>query len=596
MPSETPPTPEATPSETAVAEAPRGEAVTDGPPGALAARSLAAGLRAEAPLVGLAALAALTTLLCIHAAPVPYHNDAMNYISLGEHLGRGEGYTSSLRMFPVLIQPPLYPALIALGSLAGSGVTSAVAVCALASALTVVAVDRIHRTVWPSLSSVPAAALTAVHPFVAFAGALTSEPVFLACLSWATALGLAAVVHKSARRAAGAGALLALGLLTRPEAVLTAAVLATLFTLAPSGPRLRHRAGLVAALLGGAALLVVPYGLYLRSELGFFSVLPKVRYNTQFPTLVEHMEWQPDQTPDQARDLRVAHALMPDDATFVLDYAFYHPDFDPRSMFPQRAEGGAAGLAPLLHGARVVAAYAIRHVGFLNPLALVAAAFAVARGVFGRASTPRGVGTPPLTRWLVGALVALVGAHLVPPLISGADFEARYLAPSALFSAPLVAAGAVQLFDRLRRPSQRVRTLLAAALLVAVHGPLTARLVHLILREGSRVDGPTLLAATAVCERVLPEGARVASENARCPFLRRGTYFMMPYVESTEQLQAYFAHHAIEYAIFDGDHLLKNPSRVLRGLRDRSRWPPTFRLLGEITARSGEPIYFVAVR
>lgn len=63
-------------------------------------------------------------LLCLVCAGVfgfavrvtPLYEDALHYLSLADHLAAGAGYRSSILHFPDLMQPPLYPVLVALFS------------------------------------------------------------------------------------------------------------------------------------------------------------------------------------------------------------------------------------------------------------------------------------------------------------------------------------------------------------------------------------------------------------------------------------------------------------------------------------------------
>src|SRR5262249_55988651 len=138
-------------------------------------------------------------------------------------------------------------------------------------------------------------------------------------------------------------------------------------------------------------------------------------------------------------------ALMPDHANFVLDYAFEHPGFDPRPLFPRRSEPSTqVGVRALFGSLREVGSDAVRATGFLNPLALLLAVIgALAAGAVSRRPAPLLDRRPGL---LLAALVAL---NLLPTLASSHDHESPYLAASIAFTAPLVGRGGYLALERL---------------------------------------------------------------------------------------------------------------------------------------------------
>src|SRR5262245_56238452 len=88
--------------------------------------------------------------LCIHRPPLLCSDkDAPHYLSLATHLASGAGYQSGYHYFHDLLQPPLYPLLVAFGiKLGASAVRSAMWVCLLAQMVTVIAAAGIHRQLW----------------------------------------------------------------------------------------------------------------------------------------------------------------------------------------------------------------------------------------------------------------------------------------------------------------------------------------------------------------------------------------------------------------------------------------------------------------
>ena len=529
------------------------------------------------------AVTAVTAALCIAVGPKLWHQDASHYLSLGEHLARGQGYTSSVNLFHDLLQPPLYPLLIAAGiNLGASAYASAVAVCVLSAVAAFVAVVKTHEALWGAgaRSRRFAVAAAAISPALALDAGLTLEPLFLALLASALYFAVTALLWHSVPRAAGCGLLLGLALLARSEVVITAPILGAL-VLVWRAPW-RRRAIAAVALAGAAAAVVVPYGLWTRSRLGFFDVLPKVRYNVLLADISEHMAWTPAQEePAISREERVLLALMPDHRTFILNHAFAHPDFDPRPLFPRRAEKNDGG--GLVGAGRVVVSTGVQ-VGLFQPLAALLMLLGAWAGV------RRGAARD--TRFVTLALVALVGAHLLPALVSGDDFQDRYLAASILFSLPLVAAGAQALADRL------ARFRFADAAIVAV---LAGSYAVVALRNGPHQPGSAVnqarwRAVDRAVEELIPRGARLLSEHPRSAILHGGEAFSLPCVDTREELEAYVAAHDIQYAILDGRALLKNPSEVDRGLIDPKNWPAGWRPLGALFQDGPKPIWIVALR
>lgn len=613
-------------------------------------------------VLGAACVACVAVALaCIRAVPLLYYEDAVHYVSLGEGLASGRGFTSTVFRFPDLMQPPLYPALIALGSGVLGSIGAAVAVCVGAAALTVIALVLLHREAFGEGRETGwaiTAAVAAVYPNLAFGAALVLEPLFVCAIAWAAWLAVSGARRGAALRFAGAGLLLGLAFLTRSEAVITMAVLGALAIAWPGAAR-RRKALAAGALAVALAAVLVPYGLWMKARLGAFEVLPKVRYNVPYADITHHMAWEPDEAKLGGREQRTFFTLMPDRATFVMNHAFEHPDFDPRPHFPRRAEeraGLAATARQLAGNVRAVASDAIASAGTFHPVALallVAGVWAGLRGGAPRARRSvdgagdgardgaRDVGSGSSTaaarrdggvagegaredesssaasaafaassaasscassvpgssasstgsagsalglrgrRTAVLALLALAALHAGPAVVSGVDYDSRYLAASLLFAVPLMAAGAAILGARVRArvagPMGRWAGLAIAALLVAAYGLATARLVR------NAAGGPAVLARyealTEATARHVREGARVMAEHSRYALLRRGHAFQLPYVRSLDELRDYVARHRIDTVLLDARTLRNNPSRVVRALRDPATWPPEWRLV-----------------
>lgn len=553
-------------------------------------------------LLGGAALCCLVvSLLCVNANLLLHYGDAVQYVSLGQNLAAGHGYRSDTLRFPDLMQPPLYPllmaALLRLG-LVSSAVTAAVAVCSAAQVLTLWGLLRVHLLWLGPRGLGVTAAIACVYPNLGFGGALVLEPTFLCTLIWSLYFLLSGLGTGQIWRLLLAGLGLGLALLVRPEVVLTAAM-AVLLVLVWPWPLPRRIAGL-AALFVAAAVVVVPYGLWMRARLGDFEVLPKVRYNLPFADITAHMDWGADQADLGGREQRTFFTLMPDASTFVMNHAFAHRDFDPRPQFPrtqdQASRPGPGILRQLLRSAVGVAVDAAARARALHPLAVVLLLVGVWTGLRGRDPSPwRALRDPD--RLVTVALLGLVAGHLLPAVASGADYTSRYLAASLLFSVPLVVRGLIDLSDwlsdslarRTGRADARAILLGLSVLLVGGYASGTSK----VSRGDARVMARGRALERAVAQ-VVPAGARVTEEHGRATYLAGGQPYQLPYLRDVDELRRYLKRHGIRYAIFDTRTLRKNPSAVNRGLVDRRAWPAELELVQELFP-DDEPIRIVRV-
>jgi 4-amino-4-deoxy-L-arabinose transferase-like glycosyltransferase len=515
---------------------------------------------------------------CIGRVTPLFHQDTCHYLSLAASLAHGGGYHSTINLFPDSIQPPVYPLLVAAGiKLGAAPLAAARAVCLGAHATIAMSIVWLHGMLWGRRGQLFAAALGATCPALALCNGLDSEPVFIAASMLAFCVAAIAVRRGSLPAAGATGLLIGTALLTRPEALLVGGVLAGRMIFA--GPR---RAGLLSALLAGVALLAVPYGLWMRSQTGQFELTPKLRYNR---TLASIMKGLPAE-PGRASEMRVVHALMPDHATFVLDYAFRHPDFDPRPVFPRQDRGFGPRARALASHAREMLSDGMREAVMFHPLPLALLLLGAWRGLRR--------GRPPGERWWTVALLATFVLLLVPSLVAGDAYERRFLASAVVFSLPLVACGALALLELLERRlgPRRFFEGALAALLVLGYGVATAR-------EASRVaGGPALIARAAAISdacRQLPAGARVLADHAVCGYLAQGFSIQLPYAAEPRELFDYLAVHRPGYAMLDGRTLRKNPSPVDHALLDPAHWPPGWRQLSTATPEGGDPFWIVAL-
>ncbi len=537
---------------------------------------------AAAPLALAAIGAVLVGAWCIRAVPLLWHQDTCHYLELAASLARGDGYHSALNLFPDLIQPPLYPlALAALIRAGASPVGAATAICLGAAALTAVGLVRLHEALWGARGRLFAAAVGAASPVLALADGLESEPLFLLLALLALLAAIGALRRRSAAIAALAGLAAGGALLTRPEGVLVAAVLALLLAATGSG---LGRAARVAAFGLALGAVATPYGLWVRARTGHFEVLPKLRFNRLLADVTAALPDEPG-VPLAAKEMRALNSLMPDHATFILSRAFEDPGFDPRPLFPRVARSAAGRAIDLLRHDREVLSDAARRTGLLHPLAL---ALSIAAFVAG---TRRA--RPVETRVGVVALALLAFALLLPALLAGDAYELRFLAGATLFSLPLVAGGATLVADAVARRAGRPLAVeaLLATLLFAAFAALTTRLA--VTNAGGPASHERSSLITDACRRLLPEGARVVADHARCGWLAHGASLQLPTVDDLGALGDYLAAHRARYLLLDGRTLRRNPSAPVRGLIDPATWPRGWRALATLPPVGGDPLYLV---
>jgi hypothetical protein len=516
------------------------------------------------------------SVACALLSPIPFFNDAMIYMSLGEHLAAGDGYRSSMHMFHDYIQPPFFPMLLAAFSKILGPLYAAIAVTALAWAATVPALVAIHRMIWGDRGWRFLAAAAAVSPILALSGVLVTEPLFACLTAWAIAFGFAAArTEKTVRYGVAAGLLCALSILTRPEGILTAAVLAVVLVL--SRARGKNRFVAVGAAACVLAVVLVPYGFFVQKEIGTFSIVPKLRYNTPYADVLNHFDWPADQRDMAQRDMRPGYALMPDHLTFVFAYAFTHPEFDARAVFPRgNANGAGVRVKDAAGAARLIAWASLRAFGFWNPLALLFAGAALSR-------LRKNAADPP-DRGLLATLVLFIGAFLVPTLSSKLNFEFRFLTNSATLSLLFISGGFAPVMDWVSRRAARVGPFVPAVLAASYVCFMPSALAY---AAGFPPARKRIREIGDVCKRTLPAHAKVLDHNARCTFLVGGSFAAMPYVTSQAELDDYIRLQGLEYAVFDEDTMVKNPSPIIRGLNDPARWPSSWTEIATVHADAG---------
>jgi 4-amino-4-deoxy-L-arabinose transferase-like glycosyltransferase len=219
----------------------------------------------------LPALAIVFRLLLAAVLPRVLHYDEPIYLLLGVNLLSGRGYSSWLT--PDLHFPPLYPIVAGLfHRLTGSWEWASNLPYALFGGLLLVPIFLLARRVYGVATAWVAAGFVMLFPALSISvlywGSMT-EPLFLFLLYAAAAVLLAGLENQQGRWLAGAGGLLGLAYLTRPEGLGYFVVGCLLVLLWPArGPalgfRLRRLAGFAAFFL----LFAAPYLLYLKQQTG----------------------------------------------------------------------------------------------------------------------------------------------------------------------------------------------------------------------------------------------------------------------------------------------------------------------------------------
>jgi hypothetical protein len=531
-------------------------------------------------LVLAACVAVAVTGGCLATAVLSKFNDAFIYMSIAEHLARGEGYRSSSFMLPELIEPPLYPLLIAAGLLVTRNPFAVtIAIQCGCAALSVVGLVHLHRWLWGDTGWRFTAVVAAFCPALGLAAMLASEPIFCCLLVWSFTLAVAGYHTQKASRVFLSALLAGLSVLARPEGLALTGLIVVMPLFAAGSLARRSANSAIAA--GTAAALLVPYVLFVHSHLGYYTVTPKVVFNLTQAHLLEDIEWQPEELGIRSRDARITAALMPDHRELVLTEKFLHPEIDVRSLFPLRPHHPWLSLLRSLRGGlRIFVWVGVKRLGILNPLLVALTVLAAVRGL--RATR---------FNWPMLALIGLIAANLVPSLVRGFIVESRFLAGATLLCAPLVGYGASLLLDLARRrlpstPGWTNASAVGVGLLLA--GVSLPPLVALAHESGSGGDSSAMREEGEACVRLMPQGATIASLNFRCPFLVHGTHFLLPYVQSIGELSSYLDQHAVSYVEVDRDAVAQHVSRVIRDLGTQGGlpgWTP----LGDTT---GQLLFF----
>lgn len=225
-------------------------------------------------LLGLVVLAALAVRIAFTVAVDPPGGenpdaltDARAYHLLGRNLADGAGYVRPFDLErlglerPTAEYPPLFPAVLALLSLAGVDTPDGqqLALCFLGAG-TVALIGLVGRRVGGEAVGLVAAGIAAVYPMLFQADAiLMTESAYAFVVAAALLLAYRAVERPSPARFALLGLVIGLGALTRSEALLLAPLLVAAVAVARSELPVAHRLRLAAIGIGIAALTVVPW-------------------------------------------------------------------------------------------------------------------------------------------------------------------------------------------------------------------------------------------------------------------------------------------------------------------------------------------------
>jgi len=205
----------------------------------------------------------------------------IRYVTIAQGILAGHGFAGIDTRFPDLIQPPVFPALLAVWlAVFRDPLFAARSLSIAAGVLLVLPVAALTRRILGRAAARRAAFLVAVYPLlIHISGICMTEPTFALFIALAALCLLSAVEGKrEVRNALLAGALLGMGFLTRPEglAYLGAAGAMLFLDAWLSHRRPVGRALALAALPAAAFLaLAAPYWIWLHGETGRWLIAPK---------------------------------------------------------------------------------------------------------------------------------------------------------------------------------------------------------------------------------------------------------------------------------------------------------------------------------
>jgi 4-amino-4-deoxy-L-arabinose transferase-like glycosyltransferase len=220
-------------------------------------------------LLILTLLALATRLGWYLLGPKVIENEGVYYARVAENLALGRGYISVHEVGKHLINPPLYAWLISLFVRLGANAETAGRGLSLAFGIPLPAmIFLLARRLYGARAGWCAGVLGAVHPaLVVISTAVLTESLYFALSLGAVWCFTELLELRSWRPAVGAGVLMGLAYLTRPEALIFAVVFAGALVAVNRDQRAlaMRRAGVVLAIF---AVFALPYVHYLYRETG----------------------------------------------------------------------------------------------------------------------------------------------------------------------------------------------------------------------------------------------------------------------------------------------------------------------------------------
>ena len=224
-----------------------------------------------AMMVAIFAIAAVVRLAFALLVSDSANLEGIYYLRLGENLAAGRGYIGLRENGLQLLYPPLFPGLIAAGTmLTGHAELFARAVDLVLGASLVIPVFLIARLYFRREVAVVAALLIALQPYlIAMSDIVLSETLYLLLILGGLYAALLAARSGSWRSAAASGLCFGGAYLTRPEGIVLA-ILAAMLLIAVQRRPARRGLGAAALLLAVTALLAAPYVVWLTRSTGMF--------------------------------------------------------------------------------------------------------------------------------------------------------------------------------------------------------------------------------------------------------------------------------------------------------------------------------------
>jgi len=247
--------------------------------------------RADRTLLVAILLVALVLRLVVMLRMGTIDTEGAEYARIAENIRAGNGYCGIETPGKNLIFPPLFPLLIAAGSLVvGSAELGGRLVSVFMGTLLCVPVYFITRDLYGRRAAPIAATLVAVHPMlIGFAASVYCESTYMALLMSAVWLSLRILRSPTTRSLLLTGATFGAAYLVRPEAAMYAVLVATLVTVlqVTRGLTVSFAARQGLSLLAAFALLALPYVWWLHAQSGQWRMEGKSALNYATELMME---------------------------------------------------------------------------------------------------------------------------------------------------------------------------------------------------------------------------------------------------------------------------------------------------------------------